>query len=139
MQLKQIGIVQSSYKDRKDAPRQGKFSDETSILVLEETYLPALTTIEELSHIIVLYWGNKANREILESPTPWSPDVIRGVFTTRSPNRPNPIAFCVCKIINIDGNKIEVSGLDALDGSPLLDIKAYAPDVDCYPEANRKE
>ena len=137
MELKAIGTIHSTYKERKDAPRQGKFSDATSKIQIYEPYLPAMKGIEELSHIIVLYWGDRADREIVQSPTPWSPE-IRGVFSTRSPNRPNPIAFCVCKILSIEGDTIEVEGLDALDGSPLLDIKAYSAEVDAYPEAQRK-
>ncbi len=62
-----------------------------------------------------------------------------GVFSTRSPNRPNPVAFCVAEVVEVKDNCLKVRNLDALDQSPLLDIKAYSAEIDAYPEAKRKE
>ena len=93
--------------------------------------------MERCSHLVVLYWGDRANRETLQSRTPFS-EVPVGVFSSRSPNRPNPIAFCVADLIRQEGNRLIVRGVDALDGSPLLDIKAYAPGVDCIPQTTNK-
>ncbi|WP_324824379.1 tRNA (N6-threonylcarbamoyladenosine(37)-N6)-methyltransferase TrmO [Sinanaerobacter sp. ZZT-01] len=134
MELKQIGLVHSPYKTKGSAPRQGKLSEETATMEIFMDYADAMKGIERLSHVIVLYWGDQANREILQSAPPWQQEEL-GVFSTRSPNRPNPIAFCVCKIINVEGRLIQVTGLDALDGSPILDIKGYSTEVDSYPEA----
>ena len=134
MELTQIGVIHSPYNERKDAPRQGRLSDNEMILELFPEYAPALESIERLSHIIVLYWGDRSNRDVLQSRTPFS-EVPVGVFTSRSPNRPNPIAFCVADLIRREGNRLVVRGVDALDGSPLLDIKAYAAEIDSFPEA----
>jgi tRNA-Thr(GGU) m(6)t(6)A37 methyltransferase TsaA len=137
MQLTPIGIIHSPYKERGQAPRQGRLSDNEITLEIYPQFAEALKGIERCSHLIVLYWGDQANREILQSRTPFS-DFPVGVFTSRSPNRPNPIAFCVADLICRDENRLIVRGVDALDGSPLLDIKAYAPDMDCIPEATNK-
>jgi len=134
MQLTPIGVIHSPYKERGDAPRQGRLSENEITLEILPEFVAALKDIERCSHLIVLYWGDRANREILQSRTPFS-EVLVGVFSSRSPNRPNPIAFCVADLIRQEDNCLIVRGVDALDGSPLLDIKAYAPALDSIPEA----
>ena len=134
MQLNPIGVIHSPYKERGQAPRQGRLSENESTLEIYPPFAAALKDIERCSHLIVLYWGDRANREILQSRTPFS-EVPVGVFSSRSPNRPNPIAFCVAELIRQEGERLIVRGVDALDGSPLLDIKAYAPAIDCVPQA----
>ena len=71
---------------------------------------------------------------MLQTQTPFGPE-LRGVFACRSPSRPNPISFCVVDLLGREKNRLLVRGLDALDGSPLLDIKPYSKEVDCVPEA----
>ena len=134
MQLTPIGVIHSPYKQRGDAPRQGRLSDNEITLEIYPQFAAALKDVTRCSHLIVLYWGDRANRETLQSRTPFS-EVPVGVFSSRSPNRPNPIAFCVADLIRQEGNCLIVRGVDALDGSPLLDIKAYAPAIDCLPGA----
>lgn len=134
MELKKIGIIHSVYENKKETPRQGMFSPQESTIEVFPEYIKALDKMEELSHIIVLYWSDKADRNALESIPPWGTKFY-GVFSIRSPNRPNPIALCVCKVVNVQNNLIKVTGLDALNGSPLLDIKAYSARLDSYPDA----
>jgi len=134
LQLTPIGVVHSPYQQRGDAPRQGRLSDNEIKLEIYPQFAAALKDVTRCSHLIVLYWGDRANRETLQSRTPFSEAPV-GVFSSRSPNRPNPIAFCVTDLIRQEGNRLIVRGVDALDGSPLLDIKAYAPAIDCLPEA----
>ena len=129
MILKKIGIVHSVYENENNVPRQGKYSDEKSIIEIFPEYVAALDGVEFLKSIIVLYWGDRADRNVLKSTPPFA-TLEKGGFSTRSPNRPNPIAMCVCKILSIEGNKIPVMGLDALNGSPVLDIKVFIPRVD---------
>ncbi|HHX95127.1 MAG TPA: tRNA (N6-threonylcarbamoyladenosine(37)-N6)-methyltransferase TrmO, partial [Clostridia bacterium] len=76
-------------------------------------------------HIIVLYWLDKADREKLVVKTPWDEEP-HGVFATRSPSRPNPIAFDIADLVEVKKNILFVRGLDALEGSPLIDIKPYS-------------
>ncbi|MGC8780799.1 MAG: tRNA (N6-threonylcarbamoyladenosine(37)-N6)-methyltransferase TrmO [Anaerolineae bacterium] len=133
-QLNPIGVIHSPYQQRDQAPRQGRLSENEATLEVFPSFAPALKGIEHCSHVIVLYWGDRANREVLQSPTPFSEAPV-GVFASRSPNRPNPIAFCVADLIRREGNRLIVRGVDALDGSPLLDIKVYVPALDSVPEA----
>ena len=129
MILKKIGIIHSVYESEDNVPRQGKYSDEKSVIEIFPEYIAALDGVEFLKSIIVLYWGDRADRNVLKSTPPFA-TLEKGVFSTRSPNRPNPIAICVCKILSIEGNKITVMGLDALNNSPVLDIKVFIPRVD---------
>lgn len=135
LELKAIGIIHSSYKTKEEAPRQGRLSDNTQEIEIYPEFFDGLKGIEDVSHVILLYWFHKANRNTLQSRPPVDPDNVRGVFTSRSPNRPNPIAFTVAEIINVDGNRIKIKGIEALDGTPLLDIKMYSPEIDCVEQA----
>lgn len=99
-----------------------------------EEYEPGLLDIETCTHLFVLYWQDRSDRTILQTKTPWGPQT-HGVFATRSPNRPNPIALCVVDLLERNGRFVKVSGLDALDGSPLIDIKPYSAGIDSFPQA----
>jgi tRNA-Thr(GGU) m(6)t(6)A37 methyltransferase TsaA len=134
MQLTPIGVIHSPYKQRGDAPRQGRLSENEITLEIYPQFAAALQDVARCSHLIVLYWGDRANREILQSRTPFSEAPV-GVFSSRSPNRPNPIAFCVADLVRQEDYRLIVRGVDALDGSPLLDLKAYAPALDAIPQA----
>jgi tRNA-Thr(GGU) m(6)t(6)A37 methyltransferase TsaA len=133
-ELKQIGVIRSTYREQKDAPFQGRHARDESTLEVFKDYEPALRDIEQCSHLIVLYWQDKANRSALQTRTPWGPE-IHGVYATRSPNRPNPIGFCVVELLERNGRLLRVRGMDALDGSPLIDIKPYSSQIDSVPHA----
>ena len=79
--------------------------------------------------MILLYWLHSAKDYFLLVKTPWNSE-LHGLFATRSPNRPNPIGFSVVELIEINGNRLKVKGLDAVEGTPLLDIKPYLPEID---------
>jgi tRNA-Thr(GGU) m(6)t(6)A37 methyltransferase TsaA len=129
-EIRPIGYVRSPYKEQKDAPRQGRLSDTVSEIVIDERYLPGLDDVEEKTHLIVLSWFDRADRTTLRA-TPPHTRIEHGVFATRSPNRPNPVAFSVVDLIKREGNILHVRGLDALDRTPVVDIKPYSPDIDC--------
>ena len=128
--IRPIGYVRSPYKEKKDAPRQGRLSDMVSEIVIDEKYLSGLDDVEKKSHLIILSWFDRADRTMLRATPPHDP-VEHGVFATRSPNRPNPVAFSVVDLIEREGNVLRVRGLDALDGTPVVDIKPYSPEIDC--------
>jgi tRNA-Thr(GGU) m(6)t(6)A37 methyltransferase TsaA len=130
IELKPIGFVHSIYKEKKDAPHQGRFSDTVSEIVIDEHYLPGLKDLDTQKHLIVLSWFDRADRTALTAIPPHNP-VEHGVFATRSPNRPNPIGFSVVDLIGREGRTLHVRGLDALDNTPVIDIKPYSPDIDC--------
>jgi tRNA-Thr(GGU) m(6)t(6)A37 methyltransferase TsaA len=115
-------------------------TDETSTLRIYPEYCPALLGIERYSHLIVLYWfhlrDNPEHRKTLQVTPPRHKGApLTGVFACRSPSRPNPIGVTVVKLERVDGCKLIVSGLDALEGSPIVDLKPYNPDSDSVPEA----
>lgn len=137
-EIRPIGHVRSPYKERKYAPRQGRLSDTVSEIVIDEQYLPGLDDVEKKSHLIILSWFDRADRTLLRATPPHDP-VEHGVFATRSPNRPNPVAFSVVDLLGREGNVLRVRGLDCLDGTPVVDIKPYSPDIDCVKSSSAKE
>ncbi|WPX09100.1 tRNA (N6-threonylcarbamoyladenosine(37)-N6)-methyltransferase TrmO [Anaerocellum danielii] len=129
MELVKIGIIHSPYKTKEQAPRQGADSEEVCYIEIFEKYIEGLKDIEEARYLIVLYWGHQSSREVLTTLTPFS-DVPKGVFACRSPNRPNPILLDIAELIDIKGNVLVVKGIDAIDGSPVIDIKPYYERID---------
>jgi len=125
-----IGVIRSPYgPEGKRPPRQGRYSHEVCQIIVDEKFADALKGIENSSHLIVLYWMHKARRDVVASRTPFSDEVF-GVFATRSPNRPNPIGICVVELLERKGNVLFVKGLDAFDGTPVVDIKPYSFGID---------
>jgi formylmethanofuran dehydrogenase subunit E len=130
IELKPIGFVRSPYKEIEDAPHQGRFSGTVSEIIIDEEYLPGLRDVGKSRHLIVLSWFDRADRNKLTAIPPHNP-VEHGVFATRSPNRPNPIGFSVVDLIDLKGRTLRVRGLDALDRTPVIDIKPYSEELDC--------
>jgi len=128
-EIRPIGYVRSPYKEKRDAPRQGRLSDAVSEIVIDDQYIVGLEDVEKRSHLIILSWFDRADRTLLRA-TPPHEKIEHGVFATRSPNRPNPVAFSVVDLLGRDRNVLRVRGLDALDGTPVVDIKPYSPDID---------
>ena len=103
-------------------------------------YAPALTGLQDFSHLWVFYWfhGNdnpEERRTLQVHPRRDPANPLTGVFACRAPVRPNLIGFTACRIIKVEGNVVEVAELDAQDGSPILDLKPYIPGGDAIPEA----
>ncbi len=125
--LKPIGVIRSPISDPAEAPRQGSESTVRGKLVVEERYKEALFGLDKGRTIEILYWMHLAERDVFQvHPRHDLTRPKRGVFSTRSPERPNPISVGAVEIIGIEGTVIEVEGLDAVDGTPLLDIKCVA-------------
>ncbi|MFZ3130823.1 MAG: tRNA (N6-threonylcarbamoyladenosine(37)-N6)-methyltransferase TrmO [Desulfosporosinus sp.] len=121
--LNPIGKVESSIKDRDVMPTNGV---QAGIRVFQP-YVGALERIEEYSHLWILTWFHQAPRDITTAvPTKVNPLSHRfGVFALRSPARPNPIALTLVKLERIEENMLYVAGMDAIDGSHVIDIKPY--------------
>jgi tRNA-Thr(GGU) m(6)t(6)A37 methyltransferase TsaA len=127
--VRAIGIIHSPYLSRDDAPRQGRFSDALVTLEILPEYCEGLQDVEQEPHHIVLYWLDRSDRNKLKAIPPHT-GIEHGVFATRSPDRPNPIGICIVEFVRREGNLLFVRGLDAIDGTPLLDIKPYSADLD---------
>jgi tRNA (adenine37-N6)-methyltransferase len=109
-------------------------------LEIEPEYAPALLGIEGFSHIWVFYWFHENDtpeqrRTLQVHPRRDPANPLTGVFACRAPERPNLIGFTACRIIKLEGNRVEVADLDARDGTPILDLKPYIPGGDAIPEA----
>ena len=117
-----------------------KVQGERVFLEILPEFAPALQGLGGFSHVWVFYWfhGNDRpeERAILKVHPRRDPaNPLTGVFATRAPVRPNLIGFTACRILKVEGNVVEVADLDALDGSPLLDLKPYIPKGDSIPQA----
>lgn len=130
-----IGWIETGFETLKDCPPSGRANPKSSLIVLDPAYEDGLQHIELASHVIVLYWLGKANRNALYRRAK-DGEVRRGVFASRSPNRPNPIAISVVQLIGHDANRLRVSGLDCLNRTAVLDIKPYVPQDDCIRDAH---
>ena len=129
LELKPIGIIHSPFKNTGKAPYQGYKSEEISRIEVFKEFEEGLKDIEGFSHIIVIYWFHKSQGYHLLVKTPWD-DILHGLFTTRSPHRPCPLGLTVVELVAREKNILKVKGLDAIDGTPLLDIKPYIPSID---------
>jgi tRNA-Thr(GGU) m(6)t(6)A37 methyltransferase TsaA len=136
MTLKAIGVVRNGFPEP-PTPRSD-WEKATAEIVIDESLTEALDGIEDFSHIIVLFWMHrlKEKEPALKQRPRGQPDrPLRGLFALRTPNRPNPIGKMTARLLERRGNILLVEGLDALDGSPVLDIKPYLPGYDSAAEA----
>ena len=124
IELRPIGRVESPLTDRASAPRQGDEGAPDAWLVLHPAVLPGLDGVEPGDELLVLTWLDRAARDVLRvHPRGDRSRPEQGVFTTRSPDRPNPIGLHRVTVLAVDGARLQVRNLEALDGTPLLDLK----------------
>lgn len=122
--LQIIGIIQSPLKKLEDCPRQENEQAPDATIVIGTAFIQGIKDIKAGNEIIVFTWLHKADRDVLQTKPrndPGAPDT--GVFSTRSPNRPNPIGMHKVKVVAIENDKIKVDALETLDQTPVIDIK----------------
>lgn len=123
-EVRPVGRVESPLRDLAAAPRQGDEGTPEAWLVFDDAYAPALADIGTGADLIVLTWLDRADREVLAVHP--RGDVTRprsGVFATRSPDRPNPIGLHRVTVVAVDGVRLRVRDLEAIDGTPIVDVK----------------
>jgi len=130
-ELRFIGVVEKAGED------------EAKICIFPE-YCAGLKGVKDFSHLIILYWIHLRDREeerrtLLVFPRRHKVNVEMGVFATRSPSRPNPIGLCVVELVKVENCVLTVKELDALENSPIIDIKPYIPRADAVSEARVPE
>ncbi len=125
--LKVIGIIHSQYMTTAEAPRQG--NDTISEIEIYREFEQGLKDIEGFSYIHLFYWLHESKGFNLSVNTPWD-TTPHGVYTTRSPHRPNPIGHSVVELVERKGNTLKVKGLDAINETPVIDIKPYVKKLD---------
>jgi tRNA-Thr(GGU) m(6)t(6)A37 methyltransferase TsaA len=129
-----IGRIRTPWTRREDCPKNGRESEEVCRIELDPRYAPALEQVATCSHLIVLYWMEKAPRDlVLQAPRHYQKS--RGTFALRSPARPNPVALSIVQLLKIEGTTLSVRHIDCLDNTPLIDIKPYFASTDSVPEA----
>ena len=123
-QLRPIGFVRSSLVNLEDAPMQGNEGAPDAWIELEPALTPGLLRLEAGDDVIVITWFHLAARDVLQlHPRDDLSLPLTGVFGTRSPDRPNPIGLHRVTIREVDGNRLKVGPLEAIDGTPVVDIK----------------
>lgn len=126
-----VGMVSSPFKERGDAPRQGRLTDELSKITICPEFADALLGLSEGDDIFIFCWFNRSDRSVLQAhPGGDETRPIKGVFASRSPNRPNPVSLTLVKLVKIERNILTVRGLEAFDGTPVVDIKPYSEEFD---------
>ena len=137
IQLRPIGTLHPPWRSVADCPRNGRQPNPAPLctaVVLPE-FVEGLRSVETFSHLILVYWMDQVKAPELVFMPPFD-DQQRGIFATRSPRRPNPIALSVVALDGITGDTLTVRYLDCIDGTPLLDIKPYLKTTDCEPDSS---
>lgn len=117
LRLRPIGVARTPYRTPAEAPRQGFLVDDEASVEVFEPYAPALAGVEHRERLTVVYWADGADREFLAN------ERGEGAFSKRTPNRPNPLNVCPCELVALEGRTLRVRGLDAVDGSTVVDVK----------------
>jgi tRNA-Thr(GGU) m(6)t(6)A37 methyltransferase TsaA len=120
----QIGRVESALTDPASAPKQGHEGAPAAWLVFDPAVTDGLADVGPGDDVIVVTWLDRASRDVLQvHPRDDARNPLRGVFSTRSADRPNPIGLHEARVLAVDGTRIQVGGLEAVDGTPILDLK----------------
>ncbi|HET8592696.1 MAG TPA: tRNA (N6-threonylcarbamoyladenosine(37)-N6)-methyltransferase TrmO [Solirubrobacterales bacterium] len=123
-EIRVIGRVSSPLTDVESAPKQGDEGAPDAWLEFDPSVLAALDGIAPRDHVLVFTWLDRADRDVLSvHPRGDRSRPEQGVFSTRSPHRPNPIGLHRVEVISIDGPRMSVRNLEAVDGTPVLDVK----------------
>ncbi|MFK5855822.1 MAG: tRNA (N6-threonylcarbamoyladenosine(37)-N6)-methyltransferase TrmO [Bacteroidota bacterium] len=131
-----IGIIHTKFTVKEKIPRQGRYSEDSeSYLELNSKFKSGLLDLDSFSHAILVFHFHKSNDyELIQRPK--RDNKPHGVFAIRSPLRPSGIGITTVKLISVKGRIVKFYGADMINGTPLLDIKPYIPDIDSYPDAS---
>lgn len=134
-----IGRIRSPWLRREDCPknlRQARERGKTATVEIDTPWRQGLRGLDGTSHLILLYWMDRARRDLIVQ-RPRNTTEPRGVFSLRSPVRPNPIGLGVVKLLALDAEagRLTIDAIDCLDGTPLVDVKPYFASTDAFPDA----
>lgn len=130
LRLRPVGRVESPLTDAAAAPKQGDEGAPEATIVLDPAYVGAAADLQAGEDLVVLTWLDRADRAILTvHPRGEASRPRQGVFSTRSPARPNPIGLHRVRILSVEGTRLRVADLEALDGTPVLDLKPVLGDA----------
>ena len=124
IEMKPVGRVESPLSERSQAPKQGHEGSPEAWIVFEPELVEALDGIEVGDEVLVFTWLDQGRRDVLRTrPRDDPANPVQGVFNTRSPDRPNPIGLHPVTVLAIEGTRVKVRDLEALDGTPVVDVK----------------
>jgi tRNA-Thr(GGU) m(6)t(6)A37 methyltransferase TsaA len=127
--IEPIGVIHSELASRKAAPRQGNEGAPDAWLEVNSTVAEGLEGIAAGNEIVLITWFHKGHRDILKVHPRGDKNMpLRGVFATRSPDRPNPLGLHRVTVLEIAGNRLKVGPIEAIDGTPVVDIKPVLPE-----------
>jgi len=130
MDMRPIGFVKSPVTEQTDE----NWGEVVSEIVLDEIYARGLQGLTQFSHVLVVFFMHQAKfnpaSDLVRRPQGRADMPELGIFAQRAKHRPNPIGITAVPLINIDGNVLKIKGLDAIDGTPVLDVKPYVPAFD---------
>ena len=127
--LQVVGRIRSALRSKDEAPRQGSEGAPDAWLELDPAFMPALRGVAVGDEVIVITWLHRGNREVLQVHPRGDPEIpIAGVFATRSPDRPNPLGLHRVTVREISGTRLRIGPIEAIDGTPVVDIKAVLDD-----------
>ena len=129
LEVRPIGIIRTQFKTSHGVPIQSCKSNAAGLVEVYEEYVKGLDSLDEFSHIILLYWFHNTKPPRMEVK-PYLDSKIHGLFSTRAPARPNPIGLSIVELNEINGSVIKFIGADMLDKTPLIDIKPFIPEFD---------
>jgi tRNA-Thr(GGU) m(6)t(6)A37 methyltransferase TsaA len=139
LEIQPIGLVRTPFTSKYAAPRQPGSALEKSIGVITLNdgcnFEQALHDLQGFDYVWVIFWFHKNKNWKPKVLPPHGGRIKRGLFSTRSPHRPNPIGLSLCRLIDIKGRTIRIENPDMLDGTPVLDIKPYIPHAESRPNA----
>lgn len=115
--LRPVGVAYTPYETTDGAPHQGFADDAESTVEVFDAYADALAGVDDVVRLTVVYWADRADRTSLQGA-----DGV-GAFARRTPHRPNPLNVCTCMLLGREGRELRLQGLDAVDGSPVVDLK----------------
>lgn len=131
-----IGRIRTAYPTPADCPKNTLERTEPATIEVDAPYAAGLVGIEGFSHLIALYWLDRSRRDLIVQHPSHRP-APTGVFSLRSPVRPNPIGLAVVEVLARKDNTILIRSIDCADGTPLLDLKPYLASSDSVPDARR--
>ena len=135
LKLEPIGVIETPFREPAGTPIQPSRAGAARGRVhIDPRFQTGLQDLAGFERIWLIYWLHKAPASSLVV-TPFLDHQQRGVFLTRSPARPAPIGVSAVRLLEIQDGTLEVAGVDIVDGTPLLDIKPYVPEFDCYPDS----
>jgi tRNA-Thr(GGU) m(6)t(6)A37 methyltransferase TsaA len=128
-----LNVIGRIVSDLREPVHRDDWTDVIAGIEINPDYSQALDSLEEFSHIIIVYWLHRQpDRDLSLKVHPRGDRAIpeKGLFATRSPHRPNPVGISTVRLLERQGSYLKVSGLDAIDGTPVIDIKPYIPGYD---------